>query len=39
MAHQMADHRLADSLLLEHVANVKDGDGDPYLPKTKDQGS
>ncbi len=35
MAHQLADHHLADSLLLEHVANVKDDDGDPYLAKTE----
>ena len=33
MAHQLADHGLADSLLLEHVANVKDDGGDPYLAK------
>ena len=30
MAHQKADHRLADSLLLEHVANVNVDDGDLY---------
>jgi hypothetical protein len=33
MAHQLADHHLADSLLLEHVAYVKDDDGDPHLAK------
>ena len=31
MAHQSADHPLADSLLVELVANIKDDDGDPHL--------
>jgi hypothetical protein len=35
MTNQMADHPVADSLLLEHVANVQDDDGDPYLAKMK----
>ncbi len=38
MTDQMADQSLADSLLLEHVATVKDDDGDPYLAKMEKVG-